>query len=144
MQYALNGTDLTMEVWQWNPVTSTWNPSSGPQIIAEDIENLSFSYSLLADNYGLDNGVDDDGNDGADEEGELMTWDLTNGVDDDNDGWIDEDGPLNTNELRSFIRGVSITMNSRTAARDPKYTHPTLGDSYRRRTLTSNISLRNI
>jgi type IV pilus assembly protein PilW len=144
VQYALNGTDLTMEVWQWNPVTSTWNPSSGPQIIAEDIENLTFTYSILADNYGFDNDLNDDGNEGADEEGELLIWDLANGVDDDNDGFIDEDPPLNTNQLRSFIRQVSIVINSRTAAMDPKYIHPTEGDSYRRRTLTSRISLRNI
>ena len=142
--YSLSGTNLTMEVWQWNPLTSTWNPSSGPQIIAEEIESLVFTYSLLADNYGVDNDVDDDGNDGADEEGELLIWDLTNGVDDDGDGFIDEDGALNTNQLRSFIRQVSIVMNSRTAAKDPKYTHPTVGDHYRRRTLTSNINLRNI
>jgi type IV pilus assembly protein PilW len=142
--YTLNGTNLTVEVWQWNPVTSSWNPSSGPQIIAEDIENLVFTYSLLADDYGFDNDLDDDGNDGADEEGELLIWDLTNGVDDDDDGFIDEDGPLNTNELRSFIRQVAIVINSRTAATDPKYTHPTLGDHYRRRTLISNVSLRNI
>lgn len=144
VQYALNGTNLTMEVWQWNPVTSTWNPSSGPQIIAEDIENLAFTYSILADNYGFDNDLNDDGNEGADEEGELLIWDLANGVDDDNDGFIDEDPPLNTNQLRSFIRQVSIVINSRTAAMDPKYIHPTEGDSYRRRTLTSRISLRNI
>jgi len=144
VQYTLNGTDLTMEVWQWNAATSSWNPSSGPQIIAEDIENLTFTYSLLADDYGLDNGVDDDGNDGADEEGELLVWDIDNGVDDDNDGFIDEDGPLNTNELRGFIRQVSIVINSRTAATDSKYTHPVEGDHFRRRTLTSNISLRNI
>jgi type IV pilus assembly protein PilW len=144
VQYALNGTDLTMEVWQWNPVTSTWNPSSGPQIIAEDIENLAFTYSILADNYGFDNDLNDDGNEGVDEEGELLIWDLANGVDDDNDGFIDEDPPLNTNQLRSFIRQVSIVISSRTAAMDPKYSHPTEGDSYRRRTLTSRISLRNI
>ena len=133
-----------MEVWQWNPGTSTWNPSSGPQIIAEDIESLTFTYSILADNYGFDNDLNDDGNEGADEEGELLIWDLANGVDDDNDGFIDEDPPLNTNQLRSFIRQVSIVINSRTAAMDPKYIHPTEGDSYRRRTLTSRISLRNI
>jgi type IV pilus assembly protein PilW len=144
VQYTLNGTDLTMEVWQWNAGSSSWNPSSGPQIIAEDIENLVFTYSLLADDYGLDNGVDDDGNDGADEQGELLVWDTNNGVDDDDDGFIDEDGPLNTNQLRSFIRQVSIVINSRTAARDPKYTHPVEGDNFRRRALTSNISLRNI
>jgi type IV pilus assembly protein PilW len=144
VQYTLNGTNLTMEVWQWNPVTLSWNPSSGPQIVAEDIESLTFTYSLLADNYGLDNDVDDDGNDGADETGELLTWDLNNGLDDDDDGWIDEDGPLNTNQLRSLIRNVYVVINSRSAVKDPKYTHPTEGDSYRRRTLTSNIGLRNI
>lgn len=131
VRYALSGTDLTMEVWEWNAATSSWGASSGLQIIAEDIENLAFTYTLLSDDYGFDNDVDDDGNDGVDEEGELKNWDF--GV----------DGALNNAERR-HIRQVSIMLNSRADAKDPKYTNPDLGDHYRRRTLTSDIDLRNL
>ena len=131
VRYALTGTNLTMEVWEWNALTATWGASSGTQIIAEDIENLAFTYVLLSDDRGYNNDVDDDGNDGADEEGELKTWDF------------DSDGVLG-NAQRRHIRQVSITMNARAAAKDPVYTDPEVGDHYRRRALTSNIKLRNI
>ena len=119
-----------MEVWKWSAATSSWSPGSGPQIIAQDIENLAFTYVLLADDYGLDNGIDDDGDGSVDEQGELKIWDFG------------ADGPLTSAERR-HIRQVSIIINSRSAAKDPTYTHPAEGDHYRRRTLTSNISLRN-
>lgn len=131
VRYALNGTNLTMEVWEWNAATTSWGASSGAQTIAEDIENLAFTYLLLADDYGYNNDADDDGNDGADEQGELKTWNF--GV----------DGAL-TNAERRFIRQISITMNARSSVKDPVYTDPVVGDHYRRRTLTSNINLRNI
>ena len=131
VRYALNGTDLTREVWEWNPVTETWGASTGTLIIAEDIENLTFTYALLSDDYHYDNDTDDDGNDGIDEEGELKTWDF--GV----------DGALNNAE-RAHIRQVSIVLNSMADVRDPNYTHPDEGDGFRRRTLRSNIDLRNL
>jgi type IV pilus assembly protein PilW len=131
VRYTLTGTNLTMEVWEWNALTATWGASSGAQIIAEDIENLAFTYVLLSDDRGYNNDSDDDGNDGADEEGELKTWDF------------DADGVLG-NAQRRHIRQVSITMNARAAAKDPVYTDPEVGDRYRRRALTSNIKLRNI
>lgn len=131
VRYALSGTDLTMEMWEWNAMTSTWSSSTGAQIIAEDIENLAFTYVLLSDDRGYNNDVDDDGNDGADEEGELKTWDFN------------ADGALG-NAQRRHIRQVSVSMNARAASKDPVYTDPVMGDHYRRRALTSNINLRNI
>jgi type IV pilus assembly protein PilW len=131
VRYALNGTDLTMEVWEWNPATSSWGSSTGAQTIAEDIENLAFTYVVLADDYGVNNDLDDDGNEGADEEGELKTWNFGS------------DGALG-NAQRRHIRQVSVTMNARAGTKDPVYTDPVVGDHYRRRALTSNINLRNI
>jgi hypothetical protein len=130
VRYALNGTDLTLEVWEWNAATG-WGSSTGPQIIAQDIENLAITYVVLADDYGINNDLDDDGNDGADEEGELKTWDFGT------------DGAL-ANSQRQHIRQVSITITARATARDKDYTDPVTGDSFRRRALTSNINLRNI
>jgi|GEM_PF-1102442 type II secretory pathway pseudopilin PulG len=131
VRYALNGTDLTMEVWRWNASTSTWGNSTGPQIIAQEIENLVFTYALLADDHGLNNDIDDDGNEGADEEGEIKIWNFAT------------DGVLGSAERR-HIRQVSVNLTVRSATRDPVYRDPVVGDSYRRRTLTSNINLRNI
>ena len=108
--------------------------ADGPQVIAEDIDNIAFSYALLADDQGLANGIDDDGDGVIDvnDPGELKDWDL--GV----------DGLLNTNTLRSYIRQVTVTLTARAAAQDSKYIHPQQGDHYRRRTLTSRIGLRNM
>jgi len=131
VRYALNGTDLTMEVWEWNAATSTWSSSTGAQTIAEDIENLAFIYVLLSDDSGYNNDIDDDGNDGADDQGELKIWNFN------------VDGAL-LNAQRRHIRQVSITMNARAAVKDPVYIDPVGGDHYRRRALTSNINLRNI
>lgn len=132
-------TYLTRETWRWDG--ANWNgdldgdgSADGPQIIAEDIDTVSFSYALLADDQGLANGIDDDG-DGdidSDDPGELKDWDL--GV----------DGALNNPTLRGYIRQVAVTLTARAAAPDSKYTHPQRGDHYRRKTLTSRIGLRNM
>jgi len=137
-----NTTNLTKEVWQWDEGTTSWGASAGPQIVAENIDNIVFTYNLLADDQGLDNDIDDDGNDGADEDGELMTWDFGT------------DGALYTNQLRSFIRQINVTMTARTDNPDADYTHPDYEGAttaeekalshYRRRTLTSNVNLRNM
>ena len=130
---------LKRETWKWDG--AAWDDdldgdgsADGPQDIAEDIENIAFSYSLLADDQGLANGIDDDGDGVIDvnDPGELKDWDF--GV----------DGPLNTNALRSYIRQVTVTLTARAAAQDSKYIHPQQGDHYRRRTLTSRIGLRNM
>jgi len=133
-------TDLTRMVWRWDGSSwsddldgdSTVDPEESPQVVAEDIDALEFNYALLADDDGLDNDIDDDGDGNVDDPGELKNWDL--GV----------DVPLNTKELRSYIRQVTVTLTARTAAQDSKYIHPQQGDHYRRRTLTSRIGLRNM
>ena len=135
---------LTREVWQWNTGTTSWDASTGPEIVAEDIENIVFTYALLASTQGLANGIDDDGDGSIDEQGELIFWDINNGVDDDGDGNVDEDGALNTNTLRGYIRQVGATITARSANTDTNYVHPVQGDHYRRRILTSNIGLRNM
>ena len=123
---------LTREVWQWNDGATSWDASTGPEIVAEDIENIVFTYALLADAQGLANGIDDDGDGSVDEQGELMTWDFST------------NGALNTNTLRGYIRQVGATITARTASIDDNYIHPVQGDHYRRRILTSNINLRNL
>ena len=137
-----SSTNLTRESWEWN---GSWSAEgSGPEIVAENIDSIGFTYTLLADDQGLNDNIDNDGNDGADEEGELMIWDINNGIDDDCDSSVDEDGALNTEQLRSYIRQINVTMTARSANPDVDYTHPSQNDSYRRRTLSSNINLRNI
>lgn len=123
---------LTREVWKWNAGATSWDASTGPEIVAENIENIVFTYALLAGAQGLANGVDDDGDGSVDEQGELRAWDF--GV----------DGALNTNTLRGYIRQVGATITARSASTDINYTHPVQGDHYRRRILTSDIGLRNM
>lgn len=146
VRYTLNvgNNTLTREVWQWNDGGTNWDASTGPEIVAEDIENIMFTYALLAGAEGLANGIDDDGDGSVDEQGELIFWDINNGIDDDGDGSVDEDGALNTNTLRGYIRQVGATITARSASIDDDYIHPVQGDHYRRRILTSNIDLRNM
>jgi type IV pilus assembly protein PilW len=139
VRYALDGTDLTLtrEVWEWSGGWTDEDGLADPQIVAEDIESISFTYFLLGDEYGINNGAvgvgfDDDGNDGVDEPGELVAWDF--GV----------NGALDTTTERGYIRQINLTMTARAQSPDAGYTHPQVGDHYRRRTLTSNICLRNM
>lgn len=131
-----NSTMLTREVWEWN---GSWGASTGPQIIADNIDTLTFTYTLLADDQGVTGtswgvGFDDDdgGNGPVDEQGELLTWNFA------------INGALNNNKLRSYIRQIHVAMTAKSPAQDSNYFHPTQGDHYRRRTLSSNISLRNM
>ena len=119
-RYTLDvGNDtLTREVWKWNAGTTSWDASTGPEIVAEDIENIVFTYTLLASTQGLANGIDDDGDGSIDEQGELMTWDFG------------ADGALNTNTLRGYIRQVGANITARSANIDVNYTHPIQGDHY--------------
>lgn len=132
VRYILNGGNdtLTREVWKWDATNEVWGASAGDEIIAENIDNLVFSYILLADDQGLNDDVDNDGDGQADEEGELMTWDFGT-------------GNMNVWD-RSFIRQINVTMTARSNAQDASYTHPQYGDNYRRRILSSNINLRNL
>jgi len=129
---------LMREVWEWSG--GAWSDEDGladPQIVAEDIESITFTYFLLGDEYGINNGAvgvgfDDDGNDGIDEPGELVAWDF--GV----------HGALDTTTERGYIRQINLTMTARAQSPDAAYTHPQESDHYRRRTLTSDICLRNM
>jgi hypothetical protein len=125
-----NTTNLTRQVWEWN--SANWSSSAGSQIIADNIDTIAFSYSLLADDQGLDDDVNNDGDGDTDEEGELKSWNLAT------------DGQLNTSLLRGYIRQINLTMVARVPAPDFNYTSPEQGDHYRRKTLASNISLRNL
>lgn len=148
-----NSTNLMREVWNWDG--SSWNAADldgdtvadGPQIIADNIDNLVFTYSVLAvggvNGVGYGDGEDDDGpdmdgdgiDDGdgtTDEAGELLRWNF--GV----------HGDLDSDTERRCIRKVHVTMTARSPAQDGSYFHPDTGDHFRRKTLTSNISVRNM
>jgi type IV pilus assembly protein PilW len=141
VRYALNGTNLTREVWEWSG--GAWTDEDGlaaPQIVAENIVIIAFTYTGV-----MPNGDDDNGDGQTDEDGELGVWDINNGnIDDDNDGdSSDENGALNTQTLREGIRQITISMTAIAGNPDADYTHPQFGDHFRRRTLTSNAYLRN-
>jgi len=139
VRYVITGTDLTREVWEWNSGSSTWDATDGAQIVAENIESISFTYSGL-----MPNGLDDD-SDGTVDNDDVGIFDINgNGIDDDSDGSTDEDGDLNTTALRADIRDITVSMTARAEATDANYTDPQQGDHYRRRTLTSSVCLRNM
>ena len=132
VRYAIppGGTDLTREVWEWSGGGWIRDPVAspiGPEIVAENIESINFTYTINDD-------------------GVLRVWDIDNGgIDDDNDGdSSDEDVALDTIDERAAIRQIAISMTAIAQSPDASYTHPQQGDHYRRRTLTSNASLRNM
>jgi len=127
---AQNSTNLTREVWEWSG--ANWGSSAGAQIIADNIDTITFNYSLLADDQGLDDDVNNDGDGDTDEEGELKSWNFAT------------DRQLNAILLRGYIRQINLTMVARVPAPDSNYINPQQGDHYRRKTLASNISLRNL
>ena len=125
-----NTTNLTRQLWEWN--SANWGSSAGAQIVADNIDTITFNYSLLADDQGLDDDVNNDGDGDTDEEGELKSWNFAT------------DGQLNTSLLCGYIRQINLTMVARVPAPDSNYINPQQGDHYRRKTLASNISLRNL
>ncbi|PJA48992.1 MAG: hypothetical protein CO171_06110, partial [Syntrophobacterales bacterium CG_4_9_14_3_um_filter_49_8] len=56
--------------------------------------------------------------------------------------YLDSDG--NPTTTTANIRQMRITITARTAKPDPDYTDPTYGDHYRRYTLTSLVTPRNL
>jgi len=130
VRYALNGTNLERNAWKWGG--GAWGNATGAQTVADNIEAINFTYFLLADDDGLNNDTDDDGDGQTDEAGELLTWNF--GV----------HGNLDTNDERGLIRQITLTMTARVQNPDPDYRHPQQDDPYRRRTLTSKICLRNM
>ncbi|MCK5422690.1 MAG: hypothetical protein KAJ08_11025, partial [Deltaproteobacteria bacterium] len=93
---------------------------------SEFIEHLQFSYWILADDDGLNNDQDDDGDLYADEKGEL----------------IFTDNP--SKEERGHIRIVRLTLTAKSSRPDHDYIHPIYRDHFRRIRLTSTIQPRNM
>ena len=54
--------------------------------------------------------------------------------------------PDNSEAGRNFsdIRAVAVSLTAKTSAPDQQYTHPTVGDGYRRITLSTEVLLRNM
>ena len=94
--------------------------------MSENIEQLDLSYWILADDEGLDNDRDDDGDSYVDEEGELL---FTNQP---------------SKEEREHISVVRFTLTAKNARPDPDYIHPVHGDHFRRMTLSSTVKPRNM
>ena len=84
------------------------------------------SYLILSDNEGANNDQDDDGDSRVDEEGELLLTDRP------------------TKAERQHLRAVRLTMTIKTPRPDNRYTHPLHADHYRRMTLSTTITPRNI
>ena len=126
IRYSLRRDSLVREMWRWDVQKGKWKRSGGARGISEYIERLDLCYWILADDEGLDNDQDDDGNLYVDEEGELL---YTNQP---------------SEEEREHIRMVRLTLTARSSRPDPDYVHPLYGDHFRRITLTSIIQPRNM
>jgi hypothetical protein len=81
---------------------------------------------------GYGDSVDDDGDGITDEAGELLQWNFGT------------HGSLDLNTKRCYIRKVHVRMTARSPVQDARYFHPDTGDHFRRKTLTSSISVRNM
>jgi len=126
IRYSLKKNSLVREMWRWDVQKGKWKGSGGARALSEHIEHLQFSYWILADDEGLNNDRDDDGDLYADEEGELLF----------------NDQP--SKEEREYIRIVRLTLTAKNARPDHNYVHPLYGDHFRRITLTSSIKPRNM
>lgn len=126
IRYSLKGNTLVREMWRWDITQGKWKSGGGRRVLAEDIEDVRFHYWILADDEGLDNDRDDDGDLYADEEGELIFTDHP------------------TKEEREYIRSVRVTLTVRNSRPDHDYIHPVYNDHFRRICLTSTVQLRNM
>jgi len=126
IRYSLKENSLVREMWRWDVQKGKWKKSGGAKALSEHIERLQFSYWVLADDEGLNNNGDDDGDLYADEEGELLFTNQPN------------------KEEREYISMVRLTLTAKNARPDPDYIHPLYGDHFRRITLTSTITPRNM
>lgn len=126
VRYSLRDNELVRQLWRWDNATNSWRSGGGARSVAENMENLKMSYLILADNDGIDNDLDDDGDAIADELGEML---LT-------------DQPTKTE--RKYLRALRLTMTMRAPRPDNLYTHPVHGDHYRRMTLSTTITPRNV
>ena len=126
IRYSLRGTSLVREMWRWDATVGGWKTSGGARSLSEHIEQLNLGYWVLADNSGLNNNQDDDGDFSIDEAGELGFRNQPN------------------NSERKYIRMVRLILTAKTPRPDLRYNHPLYGDHYRRMTLTSTIQPRNV
>ena len=126
IRYSLRGTSLVREMWRWDTTLGGWKTSGGARSLSEHIEQLNLGYWVLADNSGLNNNQDDDGDLSIDEAGELCFRNQPN------------------NSERKYVRMVRLTLTAKTSRPDPRYRHPLYSDHYRRMTLTSTIQPRNV
>jgi prepilin-type N-terminal cleavage/methylation domain-containing protein len=126
IRYSLKQNALVREMWRWDVQKGKWKRSGGGRTLSEHIELLHFSYWILADDEGLDNNRDDDGDLYVDEEGELLFTEQP------------------SREEREHLRMVRLTLTAKTSRPDPDYIHPLYGDHFRRITLTSTIQPRNV
>jgi len=126
IRYSLKKNSLVREMWRWDVKQGKWKRSGGARALAEHIEDVQFNYWILADDEGLDNDRDDDGDLYADEEGELIFTDHP------------------TKEEREHIRIVRLTLTVKNSKPDHDYVHPIYGDHFRRISLASTIQPRNM
>jgi prepilin-type N-terminal cleavage/methylation domain-containing protein len=126
VRYSLRGTSLVREMWRWDAEQGLWKTSGGRRSLSEHIDALHFSYGILADNDGLNNNQDDDGDFSVDEEGELLLIAQPN------------------KEERQHVRIVCLTLTAKAPRPDRLYRNPFHGDHYRRMTFSSTIQPRNL
>ncbi len=126
VRYALRNHELTRQLWRWDVTNNSWRSGGGARSVAENMEELHMSYLILADNEGIDNDLDDDGDSMADELGEMLL--------------SDQPGKI----ARKSLRALRLTMTIRAPRPDNLYTHPIHGDHYRRMTLSTTITPRNL
>lgn len=126
IRYSLKKGSLARENWKWDALLGNWEKSGGARSMSENMEGLHFCYWILADDEGLNNNRDDDGDSYVDEEGELLLTDHP------------------SKEEREHIRIVRLTLTAKSTRPDHHYIDPVHGDHLRRITLSSIIKPRNV
>ena len=126
VRYSLRDSELVRQLWRWDNANHCWRSGGGARSVAQNMEDLRMSYFIRADNDGIDNDLDDDGDSIADELGEMILTDQP------------------TKSERRCLRAIRLTMTIKTPRPDTLYTHPMHGDHFRRMTLSSTITPRNL
>ena len=126
IRYSLRKSGLMREMWRWKVSEGRWKRSGGARVLAENIEQLDLSYGILADDEGLDNDRDDDGDAYVDEEGELFF------------------STQPKKEEREYIKVVKVSLTAKSSRPDPAYVHPVYGDHFRRTSFSTSIKPRNM
>ncbi len=126
IRYSLRKSGLVRELWRWKLSEGKWKGSGGARVVAENIVQLDLNYWILADDEGLDNDRDDDGDSYVDEEGELFF------------------SPQPKKEEREHIKVVRVSLTAKSSRPDPDYVHPVYGDHFRRTSFSTIIKPRNM